>query len=54
MSPSQQKQLNELSLIFSQGKATPKQIQQLSELLAQINRVLEQYPSYENCITEAR
>ena len=37
MSPAQLKQLQELSHIFSQGKANPKQIQQLSTLLAQIN-----------------
>ncbi len=54
MSPSQQKQLNELSLIFSQGKASPKQIQQLSELLAQINKVFEHPPNHENCISEPR
>jgi len=38
MSPAQLKALQELSQIFSQGKANPKQIQQLSTLLAQINR----------------
>ena len=38
MSPAQLKKLQELSQIFSQGKANPKQIQQLSALLAQINR----------------
>ena len=37
MSPAQLKELQELSHIFSQGKASPKQIQQLSALLAQIN-----------------
>lgn len=37
MSPSQLKKLQELSQVFSQGKANPKQIQQLSALLAQIN-----------------
>jgi hypothetical protein len=37
MSPSQLKRLQELSQVFSQGKANPKQIQQLSALLAQIN-----------------
>jgi hypothetical protein len=37
MSPSQLKTLQELSQIFSQGKANPKQIEQLSALLAQIN-----------------
>lgn len=54
MSPSQQKKLQELSLIFSQGKASPKQIQQLSELLAQINRVNEQSLNHEQCIAEPR
>lgn len=38
MSPAQLKKLQELSQIFSQGKANPKQIQQLSALLAQINQ----------------
>lgn len=38
MSPIQLKELQELSQIFSQGKANPKQIQELSALLAQINR----------------
>ncbi len=38
MSPAQLKALQELSQVFSQGKANPKQIQQLSTLLAQINR----------------
>tara|TARA_B100000809_G_scaffold16063_1_gene14386 strand:- start:1295 stop:1477 length:183 start_codon:yes stop_codon:yes gene_type:complete len=37
MSASQLKTLQELSQIFSQGKANPKQIQQLSALLAEIN-----------------
>jgi len=37
MSPTQLKKLQELSQVFSQGKANPKQIQQLSALLAQIN-----------------
>lgn len=54
MSPIQQKKLQELSLIFSQGKATPKQIQQLSELLAEINLALEQSHSYESGINEPR
>lgn len=38
MSLEQLKRLQELSQVFSQGKANPKQIQQLSALLAQINR----------------
>jgi len=42
MSPAQLKKLQELSQIFSQGKANPKQIQQLSALLAQINRFDEE------------
>ncbi|KGJ88836.1 hypothetical protein [Colwellia psychrerythraea] len=37
MSPAQLKELQELSHIFSQGKADPKQIHQLSALLEQIN-----------------
>lgn len=37
MSTDQLKKLQELSQVFSQGKANPKQIQQLSELLSQIN-----------------
>ncbi len=37
MSPAQLNQLQELSHVFSKGEANPKQIQQLSELLAQIN-----------------
>jgi len=42
MSPAQLKKLQELSQVFSQGKANPKQIQQLSALLAQINRYDEE------------
>ncbi len=38
MSPTQLKKLQELSQLFSQGKANPKQIQQLSALLSQINQ----------------
>lgn len=41
MSPEQLKKLQELSLVFSQGIANPQQIQQLSTLLAQINRCEE-------------
>ena len=37
MSPAQLKKLQELSHAFSEGRATPKQIKQLSLLLAQIN-----------------
>lgn len=47
MSPSQQRKLQDLSLIFSEGRATPKQIQQLSVLLAQINQISE-HATYEN------
>ncbi len=49
MSPAQLKALQELSQIFSQGKANPKQIQQLSTLLAQINRheYESQYETYD-------
>ena len=48
MSPAQLKKLQELSQIFSQGKANPKQIQQLSALLAEINRYDETEPTAEN------
>ncbi|KGJ95042.1 hypothetical protein [Colwellia psychrerythraea] len=48
MSPTQLKKLQELSQIFSQGKANPKQIQQLSALLAQINRYDEESQPVEN------
>lgn len=41
MSPSQQKELQELSLIFSHGQASTKQVKQLSELLAQINKAFD-------------
>ncbi|TPH17674.1 hypothetical protein [Litorilituus lipolyticus] len=44
MSPAQLKKLQELSQIFSQGKANPKQIQQLSALLAQINQFEDEHP----------
>lgn len=54
MTPTQQKKLQELSIIFSQGKASPKQIQQLSELLAQINRIYDQTLMPEHCIAEPR
>ena len=48
MSPVQLKKLQELSQIFSQGKANPKQIQQLSALLAQINRYEDEQNSAAN------
>jgi hypothetical protein len=48
MSPSQLKKLQELSQIFSQGKANPKQIQQLSALLAQINLYEEEAQASES------
>lgn len=54
MSPAQQKQLQELRLIFSQGKASSKEIQQLSELLAQMNRALEQSLNHEYSVAEPR
>lgn len=56
MSPAQQQKLQELSIVFSQGKANPKQIQQLSELLTQINQVRVDEPSneHESCVTEPR
>lgn len=38
MSPAQLEKLQELSQTFSQGEANPQQIQQLSALLAQINK----------------
>ncbi len=42
MSPSQLKKLQELSYLFSQGKANHKHIQQLSALLAEINQYEEE------------
>lgn len=42
MSPDQQEKLQELSTIFSRGKASPEQIQQLSALLSQINGLYKQ------------
>jgi hypothetical protein len=48
MSPGQLKQLQELSQVFSQGSANPKQIQQLSTLLAQINRFDEESQAQDN------
>jgi len=54
MSPTQLKELKELSHIFSQGQASPKQIQQLSDLLAQINGAFELPLSQDNCIAEPR
>ncbi len=54
MSPTQQKELQELSFIFSQGKANPQQIQQLSALLAQINRVYDQNQNSEHTIVGPR
>jgi len=48
MSPAQLKTLQELSQIFSQGKANPKQIQQLSALLAQVNRYEDEQKSVVN------
>jgi len=48
MSPAQLKKLQELSQVFSQGKANPKQIQQLSALLAQINRYDEECKTAES------
>jgi hypothetical protein len=37
MTPSQAKQLQELSILFKEGKASPSHIKELSELLALIN-----------------
>ncbi len=54
MSPTQKKELQELSLIFSQGQASPKQVQQLFDLLGQINRVFDETINPENCITDPR
>lgn len=48
MSPAQLKELQELSHIFSQGKADPKQIHQLSALLEQINCFGEDNKAKEN------
>ena len=54
MSPEQQKQLQELSRVFSEGNANPTQIQQLSDLLGQINRVHDQSPNNEPSIIDPR
>lgn len=54
MSPTQLKELKELSYIFSQGQASSKEVQQLSELLAQFNGVFEHYPNQDNYIGEPR
>lgn len=43
-----------LSFIFSQGEANPQQIQQLSALLAQINRVYDQNQNSEHTIVGPR
>ncbi|WP_057830235.1 hypothetical protein [Colwellia sp. TT2012] len=48
MSSAQLKRLQELSQVFSQGKANPQQIQQLSTLLAEINRYDDAEPVTEN------
>lgn len=49
MSPAQLKKLQELSQVFSDGRATPQQIQQLSLLLAQINCMSdEELPSIDD------
>jgi len=48
MSPAQLKKLQELSQVFRQGKANPKQIQQLSSLLAQINLYEQEEQSTSN------
>lgn len=53
MSPEQLKMLQELSQIFEQGRAGPKQIKELSDLLALINRQDEiQDPLYGNKIID--
>lgn len=39
MSPEQLKNLAELSRLFEEGMAGPKQIKELSELLAEINQL---------------
>lgn len=41
MSPEQLKTLQQLSQLFEDGLAGPKQIKQLSELLAEINQLSE-------------
>lgn len=51
MSPAQLKKLQELSQVFSQGKANPKQIEQLSTLLAQINHFEEEPQQTTNDVT---
>ncbi|PCI59151.1 MAG: hypothetical protein COB35_12050 [Gammaproteobacteria bacterium] len=42
MTPTQMKELRELSLLFKQGKANPSSIKKLSELLANINSNTEE------------
>ena len=54
MSPTQLKELKELSHILSQGQASPKQIQQLADLLAQVNDAFEHSLCQDNCIAEPR
>jgi hypothetical protein len=54
MSPAQHKELQELTIIFSQGQASTKQVQQLSELLAQINKVFEKSLNPEKLINNPR
>lgn len=54
MSPRQLKELKELSYIFSQGQANPKQIKQLHDLLAQINGVFEHSLGQDYYIAEPR
>lgn len=41
MSPEQLKTLQQLSQLFESGAAGPKQIKQLSELLAEINQLAD-------------
>lgn len=45
MTPSQIKELRELSLLFKQGKARPDHIKKLSALLANINSHSEELSS---------
>ncbi|MBL4909546.1 MAG: hypothetical protein JKX78_05905 [Alteromonadaceae bacterium] len=48
MTPSQAQQLRELSMLFKEGKASPTDIKELSELLALINGHSEHMNHHEN------
>jgi len=47
MSPEQLRTLQKLSQLFEDGCAGPRQIKQLSELLATINQCHEKYEQFE-------